>query len=340
MTRFHARSGIVNGLHARTALALILAAGSMWSTTASAAGTNAGTTISNTATASYTDVAGTPKTVDSNTVDIKVDELINAVVDATDPGDVVTMPGTTGQVLTYSITNTGNGNETFSLTANSTVGGDNYDPTGTQIYIDNPTSGTPGVYDPGVDILYTPGTNDPTLAPDASATIFVVTNTPSGVSDGDKGIVQLTVASTTGTGTPGTSFAGQGDGGTDAVIGTTGGDGQDSATFIVQNASLAFAKSASVLDPFGGSETVPGAIITYSLVATISGTGTLTGVTLSDNIPANTTYQTGTLTLQGGGLTDAADSDAGTYTGSAISVALGNVTGGNTRTVTFKVRVN
>jgi uncharacterized repeat protein (TIGR01451 family) len=340
MTRISAQPIAANGVQVRTAMALILAAGSMWSTSAMAAGTNAGTTISNTATASYTDPGGTAKTIDSNTVDIKVDELINAVVDATDPGDVQTVPGATGQVLTYTITNTGNGNETFSLNANASVGGDQFNPTGVQIFIDNPTAGTPGVYDPGVDTLYTPGSNDPTIAPDASVTVFVVTTTPSGVADGDKGIVEFTATSTTGTGTPGTSFAGQGDGGTDAVIGTTGGDGQDSATFVVQNATIALAKTATVLDPFGGSETVPGSIITYSLVATITGSGTLTGVAIGDNIPASTTYQAGTLTLQGGGLTDAADADAGAFTGSAINVNLGNVTGGNTRTVTFKVRVN
>lgn len=340
MTRIFDRSEAIQRTAVRTVLTAILATGALYAGTAHAAGTTAGTTISNTATATFTDMGGNPQSIDSNTVEIKVDELIDVVVDATDPGDVQTVPGATGQVMTYKITNTGNGSEAFTLTANGAMGGDDFDPTAVQIFIDNPSAGTPGVYDPGVDTLYTPGTNDPVLAADASVTVFVVSTIPSGVADGNKGIVELSADAKTGTGAPGTSFAGLGDGGTDAVVGTTGGDAEDVATFLVQNATLTFNKSASVLDPFGGAETVPGAIITYTLVATVSGTGQLANVVIGDAIPASTTYQPGTITVQATGQTDAADADAGAFSGTAISASLGNVPAGSTRTVTFKVKVN
>ena len=49
-----------------------------------------------------------------------------------------------------------------------------------------------------------------------------------------------------------------------------------SRPLIVQNATSPLSRAQSVADPFGGSETVPGAIMTYTLVATVTGSGTLT----------------------------------------------------------------
>jgi uncharacterized repeat protein (TIGR01451 family) len=304
---------------------------------AQAAGTTAGTTISNTATATYNDQGGNPQSVPSNRVDILVDEILDVTVASADPGDVVAPPGGTGQVLSYTVTNTGNGSEALRLTPVSALGGDQFDPTVTSIVLD--TNGN-GAYDPGVDTVYTAGANDPVLAPDASIRVFVLSTIPAGANDLDRGFVDLTAAAVTGTGAPGTTFAGQGQGGGDAVAGATGADGTDRGRFIIQNASVALVKSASVADPFGGTETVPGAIITYTLVATVSGSGTLANLAIGDPIPANTTYQNGSITLQGAALTDAVDADAGEFAAGAVTVRLGSVAGGQTRTVVFRVRIN
>jgi uncharacterized repeat protein (TIGR01451 family) len=310
-----------------------------FSTPAMAVGTAAGTTISNTATASYTDPGGNPVSVPSNKVDIVVDELLDVTVATADPGDIVVTPGSTNQVLSFTVTNTGNGSEAFRLTPNATVGGDQFDPTTTSVVLD--TNGN-GVYDagPGGDDIYTPGVNDPTLAPDASVRVFVLSSIPAGRVDTDRGIVELTAAATTGTGAPGTTFAGQGQGGGNAVVGSTGADSTDRGRYLVQNATITFVKSATISDPFGGTTSVPGSIITYTLVATISGSGTLTNAAINDPIPLGTTYQSGSITLQGGALTDAADGDAGSFASNSITVGLGSVTGGQTRTVTFRTRIN
>lgn len=302
---------------------------------AQATGTRAGSMISNTASATFNDGSG-PKTVNSNQVDLRVDELLDVTVASSDPADIPTAPGATGQRLTYVVTNTGNGVESFGLTTIANGGGDNYDPTVTQIYIDNGN----GVFDAGTDTLYVPGTNDPTLNPDANVTIFVLSTTPGSVVDGNRGIVQLVAASKTGTGTPGTSFAGAGEGGGDAVVGATGADGLDDGAYIVAAASVGLVKSAVVVDPFGGSEPVPGATITYTIAATVTGSGSVSGLAINDTIPANTTYVAGSITLGGSGLTDAADADAGGYDGTKITVTLGTVPGGQSRTVTFRARIN
>lgn len=303
-----------------------------------AAGTVAGTDIQNIASATFDSPVG-PVTIDSNTVVIKVDELLDVTVVTTDPGDVITTPGRTGNVQAFRVTNTGNGDEAFSLVANTANGGDDFDPALQQIVID---SNNNGVYDAGVDVVYVAGSNDPVIAPDQSKTIFVITSTPAGVANGNRANVSLLASAVTGTGTPGTSFAGQGQGGGGAVVGSTGADAQASSFLAVQSASVTLTKSATIADPFGGQRPVPGAVVTYRLVATVSGAGTLNNLAINDPIPAGSTYQAGSLTLQVAAspattLTDAADADAGNFNGTRIAVSAGNVPAGETRTVTFRV---
>lgn len=303
-----------------------------------AAGTAAGTDIVNVASATFDTTSG-PVTLTSNTSTIKVDELVDVAVVKTDPGDVVTNPGKTGNVQAFRITNTGNGNEAFSLTVNSAMGSDDFDPSLQQIILD---SNNNGVYDAGVDVAYVAGSNNPLLTPDQSQSIFVITSTPAGTANGSRAEVSLSVAAVTGTGLPGTSFAGQGQGGGAAVVGSTGGDGTASSFLVVQSVSLTLVKSASITDPFGGQRSVPGAIVTYQLAATASGVGTLSNLTINDPIPAGTAYQTGSMTLQIASaaatpVTDAVDADAGNFNGTRVSVSAGNVPAGETRTVTFKV---
>jgi uncharacterized repeat protein (TIGR01451 family) len=302
---------------------------------AHAAGTLAGTNIDNIATASY-DVGGTTVDIQSNTVTIMVDELLDVTVTSTDPGDVTTTNGATNVVSTFRITNTGNGPESFTLTPNTANGGDDFDPTLAQVVID--TNGN-GVYDPGVDTVYVAGTNDPVLTPDQGITIFVLTNIPASQADGDRAELRLTAASRTGTGTPGTTFAGAGENGSNAVVGSTGADADASGFLLVEAAAITLTKSATVVDPFGGNTSVPGSVITYTLIASVTGTATLANVAITDPIPAGSQYVAESMTLQAAVLSDASDADQGNFNGSRISVALGNVPAGQTRTVTFRVRV-
>ena len=323
----------------RLSLAIGAAALFLASTSAHAAGTVAGTDIVNVAQATYDGPpGGTPVTIDSNIVTIKVDELLDVTVVSSDPGDVATSAGLTGQVTTYQVTNTGNGSEAFTLSADIAKPGDEFDTTFEQIIFD--TNGN-GVYDPGVDTVYTPGTNDPVLAPDESVTVFILSTIPASVDDGDRAEIELSAAANTGSGTPGDIFAGQGDGGGDAVVGSTGANDEDGGFFVVQTAEVTLVKSATIVDPFGGATAVPGSVISYQLVATTTGTGDLTNLAITDDIPADTTYKTETITLEGAGQTDAAgDADAGSFNGSSIAVSLGTVPGGQTRTITFQVTID
>ena len=306
-------------------------------TPAFAAGTVAGTNIANTATATYDLPSGGQTTVNSNTVTLTVDELLDVSVALASPGDVMTPPGSTGQVQSFTLTNAGNGSESFRLATREAIGGDQFDPSVTSVVLD--ANGN-AAYDPGVDTVYVAGANDPTLAPDASLAVFVLSSIPAGAGNGDRGQVDLTAAAVTGSGAPGTSFAGQGQGGGDAVVGATGADAEASGFYAIATAVLSFLKSAVVADPFGGSSQVPGSTITYTLTATVNGSGSLANVTVADPIPAGTTYSAASITLDAAAMTDAADADAAAFNGAGISVALGNVAAGTTRTITFRVRIN
>jgi uncharacterized repeat protein (TIGR01451 family) len=306
-------------------------------TNAHAAGVIAGTNIENTATATY-EVNGTPDTVDSNTVTIRVDELLDVSVSWLDGGSVPI--GGSGAILTFSLTNEGNGSEAFDLTALNSIGGNDFNATVNFVAVDTNSN---GIYDPGTDLVISSGASTPAVDPDASLTVFVSVALPGGQADADASQLRLTAEAATGTGAPGTTFSGQGQGGGDAIVGLTGADDDDLGALVVSLSGsplVALSKSGTVVDPFGGTQPVPGAIVTYSIVAQVSGTGSVDQLSVTDDIPTGTTYQAGTLTLDSASLTDAADADAGEADASGISVDLGTVASGSSHTVSFDVQIN
>ena len=301
---------------------------------AHASGVAAGTLIQNTASATYTSGSASG-TVSSNTVTVKVDELLDVAV-----AGLTTTPAVAGSsnvVLEWSVTNTGNGPEAFNIAVNPAVAGNGFDATVQQIVID---SNGNGVYDPGVDAVLPPGSPTPAVAPDGSLKLFVIVSLPGTATDGQTSQVQLTATAATGSGTPGTVFAGQGAGGGDAVVGSSTASKSANDALIASLASVALSKAASIVDPFGGSQPVPGAVVTYTLTATVSGTGQADNLHVTDAIPSGTTYQTGSLKLGTAPLSDAADTDAGVASSSGVDVNLGTVAGGTTKTVTFNVKIN
>lgn len=301
---------------------------------AQAAGVTAGTLIENTASATYTSGASTGS-VQSNTVTIRVDELLDVAVAGLTSAPVPA--GGSNVALGYSVTNTGNGPEAFNIVVNPTVAGNNFDVTVQSIAVDTNGNGT---YDAGIDQILGAGAATPSIAADGALRLFAIVNLPAGAADAQTSQVRLTASAVTGTGTPGTTFAGQGQGGGNAVVGSSSATSNALDSLIAQLSTVGLAKTAAIVDPFGGAQPVPGAVVTYSLVATVSGSGSASNLRITDAIPAGTTYQAGTLRLQGSPLTDASDADAGSASASGIDVNLGTVAGGSNRTVTFAVRIN
>jgi len=304
-----------------------------------AVGTSAGIDISNTANVDYV-VAGSSGTA-SSTVTFRVDEKLDVNVSWQDAANVVVATPDNDQVLTYLLSNIGNGNDGYTLTVQNTLGGDQFNPVFVDIYLD--TNGN-GIFNPGADTLYNPGINDPALAADNSLTIFVRNNIPAGRTVGDLGNSQLIATSNTGSGLPGTPIPNAGDNGSDAIVGTSGGSGNDIGSYEVANSTVNLVKSVVITDPFGGNQPVTGATLTYSIDVTVTGPGTATSVVITDPLPANTTYTTGTLTLNASALTDAVDADAGNVSGTApntVTVNLGDLTPASlVQTITFQTIIN
>ena len=309
------------------ALALVPAA-------ARATGVAAGTLIQGSATATYTSGAATG-TVESNTVTVKVDELLDVAVTGLAASPIST--GSAVAVLPYSVTNTGNGDENFVLTANAGLAGNPFDPVVQSIVIDSNGNGT---YDAGTDTVVGADGKSGVIAPDATLKVFVLVKLPANATDAATAQVRLTAEAVTGTGAAGTTFAGAGTGGSDAVTGLSGGGAHASDSLTASLASVALVKSAAIADPFGGTASVPGAFVTYSIVANVTGTGIAEALHVTDAIPTGTTYKASSMKLDGATLSDASDADAGTGSASGIDVALGNVSGGATHTVTFSVKIN
>ena len=304
-----------------------------------AAGTAVGTQIDSTATISF-DLGGTPLTAQSNTTVITVAERINVVTTLQSPQTLVSA-NDTDQALLFVVTNTGNGTETFALSADSVIAGDDFDPTPAvpAIYFDTDSSGD---FNTG-DQAYVPGSNDPVLLPDASVSVFVVNDIPATVVNGDLGRSELSATSVTGSGAPGTVFAGQGDGGVDAVVGVTGGSASDTGEYLVSDVLVNVSKSQSVADPFGGTEPVPGATLTYTISVDVQSAGIATDSVVRDPIPEFTTFVPGSITLNGAVLTDVADADAGEFDAATpqILVALGDLTQADgIQTVVFSVTID
>lgn len=309
-----------------------LAAG--WSIPAHAEGIAAGSLIANTATATFQQ-GSTSETVNSNTVTITVDQLLDVTVSSLDAGNVAL--SASGAVLRYLIQNTGNGPEAFTLTTEAALAGDDFDPVVSQIAWD---SNGNGIYDAGVDAIIAPGGQTPLLDADEIGQVFVVATWASAPADGALAKVRLTATAATGTGAPGTVFAEQGEGGGDAVVGAQNATGAATGTYVSRSAAVSLTKSATIADPFGGTEPVPGAAVTYTIIATVSGSGSVDDLVISDVIPAGTSYRAATLKLDGSALSDAAGDDAGAASPSGITVDLGTVAGGNARAITFTVEID
>ena len=307
---------------------------------ARAVGVPAGTSIDNTAQVTYT-VGSVSATATSNTSSVTVAEILDVVVTLQTPS-VPVIAGATGQEMLFRVTNTGNGPEAFRLQMSSVIGGDQFDPAAAapSIYFDADASGD---LSPG-DVPYVAGSNDPVLNADAFVTVLVVNDIPAGVGDGNRGFSRLTVDARTGSGAAGISYAGQGVGGTDAVVGSTGADGDATGEYLVAGVALAVVQTQAVSDQFGGTRPVPGATITYTFVVNATGSTSAAASVFANDIPAYTRYVPGTLRLNSAALSDAIDADAGSFSttpNARVSVQLGTLTqASGSQTVQFAVIIN
>ncbi len=274
-----------------------------------AAGTPAGTGITNQATVDYADANGNPLQALSNVVTTTVSQVggVDVAPDNAGGGD----PGDTVSYL-HTVTNTGNGTDTIDVTAASSQGWT------VNLYLDDGD----GVFEPGGDdvaLADTDGDATPdsgALGDDGSVDIWVAVDIPAGAADG-------TVDTTTVTGT--SSFDG---GVTESATDTT----------TVASPDLGVVKSVA---PAG--DQPPGTVLTYTIVITNNGSADANSVVLTDPVPADTTYVGSSIVQDGVGKTDGGGDDNADHdvtNPNTVTVDVGVLAAGASTTVTFQVTID
>jgi uncharacterized repeat protein (TIGR01451 family) len=373
----------------RVGLACVALGSVFGSQQALAVGTAANTQIDNRATINY-QVGGVAQTpIESSptgnstagvgngaNTSFLVDNMIDLTVTEVDGAATPVGAGAANVVTTFKLTNTGNNPQGYALAA-ANVGGtlftraDAFDMTNVRRFVSTAacsTSSATPAFNAGTDTA----TAVNTLAADACVYVFIVADTPVTATNGQASNVRLT-ATTAVAGTNGATAVTQTAGAesptvVDVVFADAGRDAIQLADdqYFVQTAALAVAKASTLIsDPFNGTsnpKSIPGAVMEYAISLTNTGAVPATVVTISDPIPTNTTYATGTYNgaasdvrisvgatdtfcvAEAGGTDSNADGCLRTA-GGVLTVgapALGSVaTGaGNAVTVRFRVTIN
>lgn len=344
------------------ASASTLAVVALGASPAFAAGTTAGSTITNTVSLNY-QVGGVAQTAISASDTFTVDRKVNLTVAQDGTGTTSVSPGQTAAVTAFLVTNTSNAPLDFALAATQLSGGtsanggtDDFDVTNVKIYEDTNNN---GVYNPGTDTLITYLDQ---VSADAIKRVFVVADVPLGRVSGDVAGVRLTAtaAEATAAGSLGaivTQTSGANTAGVDTVFadtnanGNTAGDGIHFAAddYTVLAAALTATKTSKIIsDPVNNTtnpKMIPGAVVEYCIaIANAAGGATATNVAVSDTLPAQETFDSsfaikinGTVT----GSTCNADGVAGgAQSAGTITATLGSIAPAATRTVLFHVTVN
>ena len=283
-----------------------------------AAGTLAGTQITNQAYATYKDANDNPMTqVYSNTVTTVVSQV--AFVELVpNTGNTATTPGSTSGVSFLSqIFNRGNATDTYTFTY-TIKAGSTFTPTVTFWYDRvNATSHLLDAGDPQVLPVGGVYTTPVPAVPEDDVDIFIKAVAPAGVLTGQATIVLTAVSAFDGT---------------KIAIGEY--------TMTVAGAVIVATKSVTPAKP------APGETLTYTIVLKNNGTTQATSVIASDPLPLGITYAPGTIKVNNVAKTDANDGDGADFGVNVLNpragvyVNVGTVAAGAQVTIAFQATVD
>jgi uncharacterized repeat protein (TIGR01451 family) len=111
--------------------------------------------------------------------------------------------------------------------------------------------------------------------------------------------------------------------------------------YLVNGVNVILTKTvASIVDPNGTAVLMPNAVMTYQIVAALTGSGTADNLVITDPLPANTTYVPNSITVNSVAKTDAVDADNTQFSANTVTVTLGNVAAPANFVITFKATIN
>ena len=314
------KSFIANLIPKRRAALIWGALVAVVSTLALAVAPPANTQIGNQASATYTDASNTQRTATSNLVVTIVQQVASFTL-TTDGQGKPASPG--GQVVyPHTLTNTGNGTDTFTLSSANNASGDNFDLTSLVLYADANGDGVPD-------------NSTPITSTGALAAGGVFKFVASGIVPGSATSAQTAAITVSAVGTATA---------TPAPL-----QNNTDTTTVTTNAVINVTKSMSAASGAAGSGPY-----TVTLSYTNPGNTTATALTLTDALPAGMTYVaasarwsvTGAATV----LTDANDGvqgtapntiayDFGATVAGRVTAVVSQVLAGETRTLTFQVSI-
>jgi len=352
----------MNSIARLSAAASILAVAAGTAMPAFAAGTTAGSTITNNVTVNF-QVGGVSQTSVSASNSFTVDRKVNFTVAEDGSSTTQVSPGQLAAVTSFIVTNTSNAPLDFALAAANRVGGtakhggtDNFDVSGLVMHQDTNNNGS---YDAGVDAQITYLDQ---VAADASLRVFVLADVPLGRSTNDVAGVRLTgtAAEATAAGSLGavvTQTSGANTAGVDTVFADTNAGSNtardgihfDEDDYTIFAANLTATKTSRVIsDPLNGTtnpKLIPGAVVEYCItVANAAGSASASNVALSDTLPGATTWDSsfairvnGTVTS---GTCNADGAIAGAHASGVVSGTIPSIVAGDVRTLLFRVTIN
>jgi len=357
---------IVTALLVVAAIA-VSAPASLW-----AAGTIAGTGITNSVSVGYT-IGGVPGSAIVSAATFTVGVRVNMTVTRANAGFVDVAGGATGAYLTFVVSNITNTRLDFGLVS-ATSSTNPFDGAASN-FVSAPTltayvdGNGNGIYDAGVDTaLFS------TINTDASVTAFLVGSIPASEANGAIQAYSFTaVARQFGSGAGAVTNLSEaalyngvdvvfGDAANGTVTGDGGRDARASDRSAFRILSLTVSKISAVYsDPFNGTaagkRAIPGAVITYTVTITNPGSSAATSVSISDALGAlPVTFVadfndgapdcTGTpgrgIVINGACFTNGADGGTpdASFGAGTISVSGMTVGAGTTTTIKYQVTVN
>lgn len=320
-------------------LSLILG---LFSTATVFASTIAGSTISNQASIEYSVGTSTVKSVtQSNVSTFVVNELIDVQLIWVDASQIAVNSPDSKKVLTFKLTNTGNGSQKYNLTANNNVGGGNFTPiiNGVYIYVENGLNSGLQLDGAYKDKEYNPN-EVVEIGPGEYKNIYLVYDIPNSLNISSKGFSQLNAVSNT-TGVSSAQKAGtiiqgvqSGNNTIDVILGHSLGKAQAVGNYIVSGLIVKHEKTVvSITDTSGGNIIMSGSEVVYQIKIDLSGTGIAKALIITDVLPPELTYISNSMTLNGSPISDSNINNGN------ISLVLGDQNAGQSFTLQFKTKI-